>query len=62
MKNLDVRITLLCGCRILTRNRPLSKHAKFTCSNNLGHAYNQGWLAYEYDEGVCRNTLFAPTM
>lgn len=42
-----VTTTLLCGCRIKLRVKPMRPNAKYGCRSNQGHSYNQLWVRYE---------------
>lgn len=42
----DVKVVLVCGCRIRLRDRPNSPGSKFACPNGLGHGYNIGWASW----------------
>lgn len=42
-----VSVTLLCGCRMKIRLKPLRGNAKYVCRSGLGHSYNQPWKSYE---------------
>ena len=38
-----VTVTLVCGCVVTCRNRPMRSSTVYTCPNNLGHGYNVKW-------------------
>jgi hypothetical protein len=42
----DVRVVLVCGCRIRLHDAPKSPYSKFACEANKGHGYNVGWVSW----------------
>lgn len=41
------RVTLACGCSIIVRRQPLTRHVRYGCTANVGHGYNLPWTTWE---------------
>lgn len=49
--------TLVCGCRIKLRVKPMRPTSKYGCRSNQGHSYNQPWASYEDNGRFFENPL-----
>ncbi len=55
-----IKVTLLCGCTVGLRAKPLNPTSSFMCRSGRGHSYNQSWTSYEDNGSVFRNPALAP--
>lgn len=50
------RISLTCGCIVLSRTTPRVPGSKFICTSGQAHGYSLGWTSWEHpDRGVSYN-------
>lgn len=49
-RSFRVTVTLVCGCRVKTRNIPMNWATKYSCPSNLGHGYSLVWTEFKDDE------------
>jgi hypothetical protein len=46
MKKRDCRVTLACGCVVLSRDAPINDHIRYPCPSNMGHGYTLPWTSW----------------